>query len=125
MKNEYGFKQDNLEKLIEQSRMTLIQISNASGVSRSLLTGYLKNRLAPDIECAIRLADFFEVSVDCIIGRESFEKAMAKKESKIELEEKLVALSAIEAIKYRKDRIIIELGKLLERAEMLSNLFDE
>ena len=63
---KYG---DRIAYLREQNNLTQQQLADKIGVTRASLSHYEKNRREPDYETLQKLADFFEVSVDYLLGR--------------------------------------------------------
>lgn len=64
----------NLKKLIESSRMSHRQIAEDSGIAISTLRMLLSERYEPSCEVMMRLADYFNVPIDYLIGRVSDEQ---------------------------------------------------
>ena len=114
MKDSYGFDPKNLKKLVQRSCMTNAQIEDEAGISKSVLSRYLNGYLEPDMRSAVKLAEFYRVTVDCIIGREELSDDDTRHDE-MALGEKLALLGAVEAMKYRRDKVIIEFGKMMDR----------
>lgn len=57
-----------LKKAREDAGYTQQQISEALKITRSTLANYETGRNEPDIETIGKLADFYEVSVDWLLG---------------------------------------------------------
>ena len=60
---------DRLKQLRLERNMTQEQLGEILGVKKYSIYTYEKGRSGPDIDGLIALADFFEVSVDYLIGR--------------------------------------------------------
>lgn len=60
---------DRLRYLIHEHGMDQKQFAGFMGLKISTLNGYVTSYRKPDIELQKRLADFFGVSVDFLIGR--------------------------------------------------------
>lgn len=58
-----------LSKLRKDSGLTQNELSKKIGISRATYAQYEIGRREPDIDTIQRLADFFSVSIDYIIGR--------------------------------------------------------
>lgn len=63
---KYG---ERILKLRKDNNLTQKYLSEKLGISRAALAHYEKNRREPDYEILDRLANFFDVSVDYILGR--------------------------------------------------------
>lgn len=59
---------ENLKRLRELSGTTQRQLAEAIGVSQQSVNKYENHNIEPDIETLIRIADYFNTSVDCVIG---------------------------------------------------------
>lgn len=75
MKRECVWNPDVLEGLKKQAGLSTEKLAEASGVSISSLNSYLSGRSQPSIESVMRLADFFAVPMDYLLGRCSEETA--------------------------------------------------
>ena len=58
----------NLRLLREESGVTQKQLAEAIGVSQQSINKYENHSIEPDIETMIRMADYFQTSVDFLIG---------------------------------------------------------
>ena len=61
----------NLKKLREDASISQKAVADAIGVSQQSVNKYENHNIEPDIETLIRIADFFETSVDYLIGHTS------------------------------------------------------
>ena len=52
-----------------RKNLTQVDLSQALNISQATLSAYETGRFEPDIATLLRLADFFSVSIDNIIGR--------------------------------------------------------
>lgn len=59
----------NLKKLRDDNKISQDRLSKSLGVSRSTIAMWETNGSQPDNDMLQRLADFFNVSVDYILGR--------------------------------------------------------
>lgn len=59
-----------LRKLRENKDLTQEELAKAIGVTRSSLASWETGRREPDFETVSKLADFFNVSVDYLLGRD-------------------------------------------------------
>ena len=58
-----------LAEIIEERGLTLYRVSKGTGISGSLLGYYRSGRSDPSSENLIKLADYFNLSVDYLLGR--------------------------------------------------------
>lgn len=61
---------ENLKDLRNQKGITLQQLAEACNVSVRTLIRYEQGERVPDIDTASLIADFFDVSLDYLVGRE-------------------------------------------------------
>jgi transcriptional regulator with XRE-family HTH domain len=62
----------NLKQLMKESEVTQVQLSNDINISQSAISAWLSNKKEPSIASLWLLADYFNCSVDELIGREEF-----------------------------------------------------
>lgn len=75
-----------LRDLREDRDLRQADISAATGIDQRTLSNYETGKTRPDSESLIRLADFFDVSIDYLVGRT--EESIAKNEDVVrELDE--------------------------------------
>lgn len=58
----------NLKKLREEAGVSQKALADAIGVSQQSVNKYENHNIEPDIETLIRIADYFDTSVDYLIG---------------------------------------------------------
>nr|WP_082111967.1 helix-turn-helix transcriptional regulator [Shouchella clausii] len=61
---------DRIAQLRTRHKLTQAELAEKIGITRASLSHYEKNRREPDYETLKRIADFFDVSTDYILGRE-------------------------------------------------------
>lgn len=59
---------ENLKKLREEAGISQKQLAECIGVSQQSINKYENHNIEPDIQTMIRIADFFNTSVDYLIG---------------------------------------------------------
>lgn len=57
-----------LKMLIKERKLTQKQIANDLGIPASTFSGYVQGFSEPSLDTLIRLADYFKVSVDYLLG---------------------------------------------------------
>ena len=65
-----------LRKLRDEAGITQKQLADAIGVSQQSINKYENHNIEPDIETLIRIADYFDTSVDYIIGHSSLRRKL-------------------------------------------------
>lgn len=66
---EYWHNNNNLDFLLDESGVSLEALSERTRIGYESLRHYAANKVAPPMEIVISLADYFDVSVDFILGR--------------------------------------------------------
>lgn len=72
---------ENLKKLREEAGVTQKQLADVIGVSQQSVNKYENHNIEPDIETLIRIADYFNTSVDFIIGHTDLRRRVSKVEA--------------------------------------------
>lgn len=70
MRNE-GFPR-RLQKLRERRRMSRKALGELCGLSKDMVGQYERGEREPSVGTLIELADYFEVPVDYLLGRQNF-----------------------------------------------------
>ncbi len=60
---------NNLKKLRQEAGLTQIALQMKTGIEQSLLSKFENGERIPPTETLIRLADFYDVSIDYILAR--------------------------------------------------------
>ncbi len=60
---------NRIASLRDKQKLTQEQLSISLGISRAALSHYEKNRREPDYETLIKIANYFKVSMDYLVGR--------------------------------------------------------
>lgn len=58
-----------IKDLMKSEKLTQMQLARALGVGQSSISDWINAKSEPSIENLWKLADFFDVSVDYLIGR--------------------------------------------------------
>ena len=58
-----------IKDLMKSEKLTQMQLAHALEVGQSSISDWLNSKIEPSIENLWKLADFFDVSVDYLIGR--------------------------------------------------------
>ena len=51
--------------------LTLSQLEDAIGINNSSISRWENGKIIPSIDCCVKLADFYGITVDELIGRET------------------------------------------------------
>lgn len=105
---------DRLRKMREQKNLNMRQTAQHLGVPYTTYVGYEKNEREPNSEILILLADFFDCSVDYLIGRKVSPKSDSKRQNT-----KYDVLNLDEKTHIKKYRTLDEHGK-----KIVNNILD-
>lgn len=59
----------NLKKLREEAHISQKLLADAIGVSQQSINKYENHNIEPDIETLVRISDYFNTSIDYLVGR--------------------------------------------------------
>lgn len=62
---------NNIRYLRQKNQLTQVELAAKMNVKQNTLSAWETGRSTPELGSAIRLADFFEVSLDYLLGRSS------------------------------------------------------
>ena len=60
---------ENLKNLRNEKRVSQKKMAEIMGVSQQTISNYENREIEPDIELLSRMADYFETSIDYLVGR--------------------------------------------------------
>ena len=59
----------NIRQLMTAEHLTQMQLAKCLNVGQSTISEWLSGKNEPSIESLWKLADYFDVSIDCLVGR--------------------------------------------------------
>ena len=95
---------DNLRKLLNDRGITQKQLAMSLNIAASTLGNYIQDSREPDFETLKRLADFFDVSIDYLLGH-------CSKEANNHLENEI--LHIFRSLTPEQQEIYLEQGKAM------------
>ena len=63
---------ENLKLLMKEHALTQLKLSDMTGIAQSAISAWLSGKKEPSIQSLWLLADYFDVSIDELIGRKPF-----------------------------------------------------
>lgn len=99
---------DRIAQLRENRKLTQEELAKSLGISRASLSHYEKNRREPDFTVLEKIADYFQVSVDYLIGRTNDPTAV--------LDENVKAFA--ESLELSDDRILDKFALTIDGREL-------
>ena len=64
----------NLKKLRENAGISQKQLADSIGISQQSINKYENHKIEPDIDTMVKIADYFETSVDYLIGHSTIRR---------------------------------------------------
>lgn len=104
---------EQLVKLREAKKVTQLQVANYLGVSRTTYVKYETGSINLPLQNAIKLAEYFGVSVDCLLG--------VKDNSKATMNLDLFTAAEAKSISETEKQIIESLPELTEEEKAAVN----
>ena len=74
---------NRIKDLREDRDMRQSDLAAATGIDQRTISNYETGKTSPDAYALIRLADFFDVSIDYLVGRTSSDLSSVEKRTKI------------------------------------------
>ncbi len=128
--NEDGYNSPfatKLRELLNTSDISQAKVAEYVGVTRQAISSYSLGSSVPDIEKFIKIADFFEVSTEYLLGRTEIKKADATKQAVAEyLNLSEEAIDAIYLLRYgHMEQNFVDDYKLSVKMEPLVDMFSD
>ena len=74
---------NRIKDLREDRDMRQSDLAQETGIDQRTISNYETGKTAPDAYALIKLADFFDVSIDYLVGRTSIDASSEQKKNKI------------------------------------------
>ena len=104
----------NLKRLREEASISQRTLAEAIGVSQQSVNKYENHNIEPDIETLIRIADFFDTSVDYLIGHSAVrDRSIEVRVSELDEEELLFLKQYRSLTKKQKNAIDVVINSYL------------
>lgn len=84
---------ERLKELRKRAKMSQVELADVMGVTQSTLGKWELGKQQPDIECIKKIANFFDVSIDYLLGMET--DPILEKINKLDDEQKNIAKKAL------------------------------
>lgn len=105
---------ERLDELMAEKKMNSLRLSKEIGGSDRVIGAWRKGEYEPKLESLIRLAEFFDVSLDYLAGRSDVREMSIKKEPAPEISENGKEVLEIYNQLPEREQILL-LGRLQER----------
>ncbi len=66
-----GLLNENIKQLRQQNGLSQVQFAGAMGVTKQCVSNWENDNVVPSIEMLVKIAEYFKVSTDSLLGRES------------------------------------------------------
>ena len=74
---------NRIRDLREDRDMRQSDLAKATGIDQRTISNYETGKTSPDAESLIALADFFDVTIDYLLGRSNYNFSSEKKKTKL------------------------------------------
>lgn len=64
---------ENIRELRIQSGLSQVELAKKLNVSKQCVSNWENDNVMPSVEMLVKIADFFKVTTDMLLGRESFD----------------------------------------------------
>lgn len=106
------------EQLLQKHNVTPYKLSKETGIPQSTLSEWKRGRSTPKSKTMQKIADYFDVSLDYLMGREEAPTATDKNNNTIVLDDD--ALELLEELKTRPEmKTLFSVSKKATRADIL------
>ena len=98
---------DNIRYLLEENNMTQRQLAHELDITPAALGNYIRNIREPDFDMLLRIAGFFRVSTDFLLGHQNKKEELTRSED--------LLLQIFRSLTPDQREIYLEQGKLFIR----------
>ena len=102
-----------IRELREQRHLNQEGLAQRINVSQSTVSAYETGERTPDLDTLINLADFFDVSIDYLVGRSASKRHLSQSDLNTAEQEHLVSYRRLTEI--QQQRLLAYMEGLLER----------
>ncbi len=95
---------ETLRNLIEQQGITQKELALKLAITPSALGNYVQNTREPDYDTLVKIADYFQVSTDCLLGHNTSGQKLSYEEE--------ILLRVFRSLTDDQKEIYIEQGKI-------------
>ena len=104
------------EKLLMERGVTAYKVAKATGISTGSMTDWKKGRSAPKVDKLQKIADYFGVSVDYLLGNEPKEKTPA--EADVTFDDFTYAMYGVAKELTDEDKnMLLEMARMLKKRQ--------
>ena len=96
----------NLKKLRAEEQISQKALADSIGITQQSINKYENHNIEPDIDTLIAIADYFNVSIDYLVGRSDVASFISNKDENILSRDELKLISQYRTLCDEKKRII-------------------
>ena len=97
---------NRLHELRLEKKLKMTEVAKQIGIPYTTYVGYEKQEREPDSEMLIKLANYFSVSIDYLVGRTDIKKAAIHKDDGLD-NDSIQLLEAFKSLSKEQQRMII------------------
>lgn len=104
---------ETLRNLIEQQGITQKELAIKLSITPSALGNYVQNTREPDYNTLVKIADYFQVSTDCLLGYNTLSQKLSHEEE--------ILLHIFRSLTEDQKEIYLEQGKIFVKQNNKKN----
>lgn len=102
---------DKIKHLLDFNRVSQVELSRYTGISEQIISYYVRNRRTPRLSAIVKIADFFNVSVDYLVDEEQELPKRTNSRSSSVLNSTSRVSSAIQEA-YEKESVMLKVSSM-------------
>lgn len=109
------------EQLLQARNVTAYQVAKATGIAQSTLSDWKKGRSIPKMDKMQKIADYFGISVDYLLGNEEKEKPAAQTGGELGFDDFTYALhNETKKLTEENKQKLLEMAKFFQQQQELA-----
>ncbi|MCX4362622.1 MAG: helix-turn-helix transcriptional regulator [Clostridia bacterium] len=102
---------ENFKKYLEENKISVSSLAKEIGIPQSTMSNWLNRGSKPRIEDVVKICDYFCISVDYLIGRESEESIIVINDNKTYTAEEKNLINMYRQLNSKKKDAVIDFIK--------------
>ena len=112
---------ERIKKLREENSISQTDLANALFISQSSVSEYENGNQQPPLETLVKLADFFDVNIDYLLGRTDVKIPVNKLKQKLSTNSGAITINDFLHLKEDEKEVIGELIKSFNKYDSISS----
>ena len=102
---------EKFKKFIEEYNVSISAISKAVGIPQTTMSNWVNRGSKPNIEDVVKICDYFSISIDYLLGRESEDSIIVINEDKKYTSDEKELIKMYRKLENKKKETVIEFIK--------------